>query len=78
LSKLLSDWNKACFIDGEEHFANLCRRAAVAVRSFIFNTVGSARRLNTLVVLLEADRVGVFVVIAPRLLQTVLVGIAGH
>jgi hypothetical protein len=65
-------------IDGEEDFANLCSRAAVAVRSFIFNTVGTAKPLITLVVLLEADFVGAFVIIARRLVQTVEGGVARH
>jgi hypothetical protein len=66
-------------IDGEEDLATLCSSAVVAVLSFIFNAVGTSRRINILVVLLEADLVWDFVIIAiPFLLQSAEVGKARH
>jgi hypothetical protein len=78
LDKVLSQgFRKECFFDGEEDVASICNSAAVVAFSCIFNTVGTARRIiNILVVSLEADFVGAFVIIAIPLLQAAELGIA--
>jgi hypothetical protein len=63
-------------IQGKEDLACLCRGAAVAMRSCIFNTVGTTRGISIRAVLLEADRVGGFVIGATHFFQIAEVGIA--
>ncbi len=69
---------KVGFIQGEEDLARFYSSAAVTLRSFIFNTVGTARRLNIVNVLAEADLFGDFVIIAIPFLQTPEFGFARH
>jgi hypothetical protein len=69
---------KEALIQGEEDFASFYSSAAVAVRSCIFNTVGTARRIDIVVVLVEAHLFGDFVIIAIPLLQTPEFGNARH
>jgi hypothetical protein len=71
-------YRKLGFIQGEEDLAPFYRSAAVALRSLIFNTVGTARRINTVNVLAEADLFGDFVIIAIPFLQTPEFGNARH
>jgi hypothetical protein len=65
-------------IRGEEDLARFYSSAAVAVRSFIFNTVSTARRLNIMKVLAEADLFGDWVKKASPCIQTPEIGFARH